>query len=786
MIQEMADSEFKKMNYIKPGQYRVDNRRSFLKKVAAATVTLTSADYLSLSEKSSDNNEQLTEEIPWFRRVTRWGQTNITEKDPANYDINWWRKHWKETQAQGVIINAGGIVAYYPSKVLMHRQAQYLEGRDLFGDLCRTAHEDGLAVFARMDSNRAHKEFYEAHPDWFAVDAEGKPYKAGELFITCINSPYYNEHIPSILTEIAKLYHPEGFTDNSWSGLGRDTICYCENCRKSFSGTTGREIPKVRNWNDSVYRQWIRWNYDRRLEIWDMNNRTTKIAGGMDCIWSGMNSGSISGQSRSFRDYKEICKRADIIMLDSQSRSDTGGFQQNSDIGKLIHGLLGWDKLIPESMAMYQAGRPTFRLASKPVPEARMWMIEGIAGGIQPWWHYVGASHEDRRIYHTAGAIFQWHKTNEKFMINRNPVASVGVVWSQPNTDFYGRDESELLVDLPWRGITQALIRARIPYLPVNADHIDRYRGQLSLLILPNLGSVTDNQVADIKRFVETGGGLIATGESSLYSEWGDLRSDYALGDLFGAHTLEKQQGIAVTTLRKRAGETYHTYMRLAPELRKNADGPQTGIEPTINGKRHPVFKGFDETDIISFGGLLEPLRIESGTEVPMSFIPEFPIYPPETAWMREPKTDIPGLILNTTPGGSRIAFMPADLDRQFGRYNLPDHGNLLANLIRWTAKDDIPISVECTGLIDCNLYHQYGRMILHIVNLTSTGTWRQPVDEYIPVGPVRIRIRLLDDVHGKSVQCLVSDQKISVTVEKGWISFNISSITDHEVAVIT
>ena len=131
-----------------------------------------------------------------------------------------------------------------PAKVPLHRQAQFLEGRDLFGDLCRAAHEDGLVVFARMDSNRAHEEFYKAHPDWFAIDAEGKPYKAGELYITCVNSPYYNEHIPAILTEIAKLYHPEGFTDNSWSGLGRDSICYCENCKKSFREKTGKEIPE--------------------------------------------------------------------------------------------------------------------------------------------------------------------------------------------------------------------------------------------------------------------------------------------------------------------------------------------------------------------------------------------------------------------------------------------------------------------------------------------------------------------------------------------------------------
>jgi hypothetical protein len=387
-----------------------------------------------------------------------------------------------------------------------------------------------------MDSNRAHEDFYTAHPDWFAVDSVGKPYKAGDLYITCVNSPYYNEHIPSILTEISELYHPEGFTDNSWSGLGRDTICYCENCNKSFRDKTGSQLPVTRNWDDQGYRKWIRWNYNRRLEIWDLNNRVTKKAGGQHCIWSGMNSGTVRSQSGSFRDFKEICERADIIMLDSKARSDAGGFQQNSDSGKLIHGMLGWDKLIPESMAMYQAGRPTFRLAAKPVQEARMWMIEGMAGGIQPWWHYVGAYHEDRRMYHTPGPIFRWHKTNEEYLINRKPVATVGVLWSQQNMDFYGRDEAELMVDLPWRGITGALIRSRIPYLPVNADQISRYGNQLSMLILPNLGIVTDQQLVSIREFADKGGGLLATGESSLFDDWGDRRPDFALGDLFGTH----------------------------------------------------------------------------------------------------------------------------------------------------------------------------------------------------------------------------------------------------------
>jgi len=756
------------------------SRREFIKTATAAAAVL-SVTPLAVAEPpaSAGGNR------PWYRRTLRWGQTNITEIDPARYDIAWWRKQWKRTQTQGVIVNAGGIVAYYPSNVPFHRPAEQLGGRDLFGEICRAAQEDGLAVFARMDSNRAHGECFRAHPDWFCVDAGGHPYKAGDLFITCVNGPYYEEHIPAILREIAERYHPEGFTDNSWSGLGRNSFCYCENCRRKFRERSGKDIPQSKDWNNPVYREWIRWNYDRRLEIWDLNNRTTKAAGGPHCIWAGMNSGSISGQCQSFRDYKAICERAEIIMLDQQARNDSTGFQHNGETGKLIHGLLGWEKLIPESMAMYQAGRPTFRLSSKPATEARMWMLDGIAGGLQPWWHHVGAYHEDRRMYHTAEPVYRWHKAHEKYLIDRQPLATVGVVWSQQNNDFYGRDDANLLVELPWRGITQALLRARIPYLPVHADHIDRDAGQFATLLLPNLGSMSDAQISAVRRFVERGGGLLATGESTLFNEWGDPRPDFALGDLFGVHSLTPWSGTDEAERRKWARDTAHTYLRLNPERRALVDGPRTGKEPAVVAQRHEVLHGFEETDILPFGGVLERLKVDPGVEVLLTFVPAFPIYPPETAWMREPKTDLPGLVLNTTASGSRIAFLPADLDRRFARDYLPDHGDLLAHLIRWTATDQIPLAVEGPGLIDCHIYHQPERVILHLVNLTSAATWRQPIHELIPVGPLRLRLKLPEDLHSPQARLLVSDERVRTAAAGGWVRFEIKSVLDHEVIVL-
>jgi hypothetical protein len=203
------------------------SRRTFLGQTAAAAAALVGVNLSTTLAAQAELKAGTTGPQPWYRRTLRWGQTNITEIDPAGYDIGWWRQHWKRTRVQGVILNAGGIVAYYPSKYPLHYRPPLLDDRDLYGELAKAAHDDGLVVFARMDSNRTHEAFYKAHPDWFARDAAGSPYRAGELYVTCVNSLYYEQYIPSILQEIIERTHPEGITDNMPATTCRTTaICW--------------------------------------------------------------------------------------------------------------------------------------------------------------------------------------------------------------------------------------------------------------------------------------------------------------------------------------------------------------------------------------------------------------------------------------------------------------------------------------------------------------------------------------------------------------------------------
>ncbi len=721
---------------------------------------------------------------PWYQRTLRWGQTNLTEIDPSRYDMDWWTGYWRRTRVQGVIVNAGGIVAYYPSKYRLQHRAEYLGDRDFYGDIAAAARAEGIVVVARMDSNRADQPFYIEHPDWFAVDAEGVPYRSGGQYVACINSPYYSEFLPSVLTEIIERTHPEGFADNSWSGLDRDSICYCQYCAKSFRETTGNALPSTVDWNDPAYRAWITWSYQRRIAVWDLNNKVTKAAGGPNCLWIGMNGGQISEQARRLRPHKELLERAPIVFLDSQWRHKELGFQSNADSGALIHGITGWDTLVPESMAMYNAGDPTFRLGSKPAPEAHMWMLSGFAGGIQPWWHHISAYHEDRRQYRTAEPVMRWHSEHDQKMTGRRPLGTVGVVWTQDNTDFYGREDPDRRVAGPYRGIVEALITARIPYQVVHADHIGR--DKLSALVLPNVAALSDAQCAQVRQFVATGGGLLATGESSRYDETGALREDFALADVLGVHATGAHHGTAAGGSTNWASWGRHSYLRLAPELRAGIDGPMTGTEPAADGTRHEVLRGFEETDVLPFGGRIEAVVVDEGVQCPLTLVPPFPIYPPEKSWMEHPRSELSALAMREVDGSGRVAYLPADLDRCYDRDKQPDHATLLANLVRWVSRDDIPLQVFGPGMLDCRLYAQGEAAVLHLVNLTGTVTHTGPITELLATGPYEIRVRLHDGASCSQAQLLVAGEKVDVEVADGWASLRIPSISGHEVVHVS
>ena len=724
---------------------------------------------------------------PWYRTALRWGQTNLVEIDPTRYDSQWWREHWRKTRVQGVIVNAGGIVAYYPSEFPLHHRAATLGERDLYGEIVLAAREEGLKVIARMDSNRVAEDFYTAHPDWICLDSKGQPYRQADKYVTCINSPYYSEYLPLIMREIIQRSQPDGFSDNSWAGMSRERICHCRHCATKFQAWGSSELPKAHDWADESYRLWIRWSYELRTALWEFNNTVTTKTGGKDCLWSGMISGDVLNNCNRFIDLKAILSRTEIVMLDHQRRNGIDGFEQNTEAGKRLHEVGGWHKLIPESMPQYQLGAPAFRLASMPPAEVRLWSSAAFAGGIQPWWHHIGALHEDRRQYSTAEPIFGWHEANQDVLINRKPQADVGVVWSQGNHDFHGQGRAAERTLNPYRGVLKALDKAGITYLPIAADDIAGATGRIGVLILPNLAAMSDAQVAAVEAFAAAGGSVIATSESSRFKEFGAPQKDYALGKLFGIHAKTGSHGGQESPDPNLETSARHTYLRLLPEMRADVDGPHDPTAPPAVGTRHPVLAGLERADTVPFGGFLPVVGVAADVQVLATFVPAFPIFPPETSWMREPYSDVPAITVRETSAGSKLVWFVADIDRCFARDQNFEHATLIANAVRWMLNDRSLATLEGgRGCVTPSLYEQGSRQILHLNNriLTSRVPGRQ--NELIPIGPVKIRVRMKPGAKPPAeVELRVSNRRVAATASGSELVFSVDAVLDHEVVVI-
>src|SRR5204863_4307659 len=108
-----------------------------------------------------------------FERAMRWGQLAFVENDPGRYDPQFWLDYFTRTHCDAVTLSAGGVVAFYPTRVPMHYRSAFLRDRDSFGDLCRGCQKLGMVVVARVDPHAVHEDMSRAHPEWLQRDDQG-------------------------------------------------------------------------------------------------------------------------------------------------------------------------------------------------------------------------------------------------------------------------------------------------------------------------------------------------------------------------------------------------------------------------------------------------------------------------------------------------------------------------------------------------------------------------------------------------------------------------------------
>lgn len=76
---------------------------------------------------------------PWYATMRRCGQINFNERDPLTLNAEEWMDYWASLKVDAVLLNGGGILAFYPTQIPYHHRSQFLGSRDLFGDTVAAA-----------------------------------------------------------------------------------------------------------------------------------------------------------------------------------------------------------------------------------------------------------------------------------------------------------------------------------------------------------------------------------------------------------------------------------------------------------------------------------------------------------------------------------------------------------------------------------------------------------------------------------------------------------------------
>jgi hypothetical protein len=675
---------------------------------------------------------------PWHQRLRRVGQINMTEHDPVSLNVEEWADYWASLKVNAVQISVTGILAFYPSKVPFHRHGKFLGDRDFFGDCCNAAKKRGLHVLARMSPDLEWEEALEPHPEWFERNAQGKPVAHIEeprLYRTCMFTTYFTEHIPAIMREVNSRYDVDGIFTNGWPPLGRLPVCHCEQCKN---------LPPA-----GSMEYWDKFSA-RVLELWDLYDGIAKEKKAENLYF-----GNLGGSIRCTANLKTLGDKTYWFNCDNQGRGglDTpiwGCTLQGRVCSAVMKG-----KTSTNVTAAWSTGPIRWRNASKSPEEAQMWMNETVASGMVPWYHFIGAEDglgEDRRWQEPGRTYFNWLARHERHFFNKKPIANLGVVMGQRTHLFY-KPPAAGSVQQYMDGMYYALLEGRFLFDFLHEDDLgSETLKKYKALILPNIALLSDEQCRQLKAYVEAGGSLLATFETSMYTERNERRSEFGLADVFGI---------------QKAGDVIGT----------NGNAFYARIE-----RKHPILDGFHNTNWIP--GAEFRLPVKPVGEPVLSVVPGYVAYPPELSYPTHPHTDEPAVVVRER-GASRLVYFPGDVERSMWRSGHTDLSRLLQNTVRWILAGDAPVSIEGQGVIESFAWETEAGFALHVLNYTNPAMHRGWIREFFPIGPQKIRMRLPDGRRVTQIELLRAEGNVPFRMINGFIEFTIPKVVDYEVAAL-
>ena len=646
----------------------------------------------------------MPETARWWERPYRTFQTNLREID-AGLDEKRVVRSIVDLGANAWLLNTAGIVSFYPSRLPFQHPSPWLRERpsgDLIGDAVREAHAHDVRVISRADFSKVHRDVYEAHPDWCFVGKAGQPQVYNGLYSTCPSGPYYQEKSFEIIGEVLDLYPIDGLFFNWFNFNLRDYsgtyhgICQCVHCQRRFREYSGYELPREEDWADPAY---LKWRAYTRETLEDLAGRIRRF---------------IKGRN------PDVClilrQDPDVIMHEVNNAID-----RPLPLWKHWAGEVGRESRTahPEKPCTINAVMFldfAYRFSAEQPGLVGLHLAQTIAVGANPYAYVIGTTENqpDRKNFPIVREILRFHRDHEAHYAGLRSAAKVAIVSSLRSEERYGRAEGVARVQKARRGAYRALVEGHIPFDILPDEHLvaaarDGRLARYEALVLPNVAALDDEQLAVLDAFVEQGGGLVATYDTSAFDGEGRERGEFGLKSLGARRIVARREGPAAMR---------SAYLRVT---------------------RREDLPGCDDTDLVALDRAFLHVEPRPDALASLALIPPSRYGPPEKIYW-ELDTEHPGLLWQTF-GRGHTAYFTWPVDALFFDHSLPEHRALLVNAVERVALGGRQVVTNAPPQVEVFVgARAEGKTIVHLINYS--GHQEHSFHDPLEIRGIRVELR--------------------------------------------
>lgn len=683
--------------------------------------------------------------------------TVLRETDARDYDAQLVVGYVLESGANVLCVNAGGITDFWQNPLEAANLNPFLGNRDILDEISKACKANGVRIMGRVDFRGVVPEVYRKFPDWFAKTADQRPmmmtYTEPHLHMACYSGNYRNAYANAYIAEVLKRYELDGIWHNSPMF---DGICYCKDCQREYLGFSGKGLPLVDKADPGALDEYMVWKRHAADAYMNTIKQTIKSFG-EDKVYTAevFSMHEVGRRVNSGIDLKNAFDHFDILVSVAFLTENTEMIHyEDFNYAQSIIKFLKSAQPQKEAVVMYGGNGTSHRLVIEPSLDVKIWLWEILSMGGRFWNCYFTnvptIAYDTRNAFVEAEANY-FVKEHEGLLAHHAPVSRIGIYYSRSTRMFYRNDleERDQFGDAI-KGVETVLIENHVPHDFILEEQIDTIPvGKYDLIILPNVQCMSEAELGFFIGFVGKGGSLIATYESSLYDQDGNVRQDFGLRNLFGVDY---------------GGEKWNT----------RKDNYQF-----IQDTRHPlVSKEARQTQLLHQSGFTLKTIPQNGARVICTLVPTVHNQPPDKAWVEELSGDYPTVVENAHGKGKVIYFanQPDVITQQMGH---PDHRNLLLKSIGYLAPDALLIKTNAPSTVHIGLTESIlnkGQYILSLVNTTS-GT-KRPVRELIPVKDIKVEVTFQGE-ELKNSRVLRNQGLVNFIDQKSVLSIHLEKLED-------